>query len=970
MTAGSVFADDKLWDMKDWADVTVNVDGTYEVDGLTFYGQQKCSVQKSNNTFGDGTVTTYQIKTGGDGQNYNGSPIRMFEFEVEAGNTVTVYAKHGSSSGDARYAWISTEIPAKNKTCTAENATVGVIETLAGGIGYNSFKIENAGKVYVSTIGNVGICAIKVSSQSPEYLELTAAINTAHDAFTKTSQSISHYAVELEPVFTGITKNLNNYARQIQDARDTLNVAEEAGKTAERYDEIIGMLPNTSDIEALVVRADELAAAYKGLDFKKYEDNLAALDKHVDSLDVAVKGWAADSTAFVTDSLGTIKVQAADACAELNLDSRTSEFEDKLATITAMTDNVRLRATEQDSILRAIAPVRETLETIQKVADDLNKKAHASESVKTYIAELKALGEELDGLQNKADRDSVRLSGYNTTITEWTNELKTISDNINEYKAKLNDAAYEAQLAYQAEAQEKKDEYYYRISSKYENDSEKLKENQIAFAEIQQRLDVEKTDSIEAKHSAGESVEYNETAYANIGAIISEMDLLWTAALNELEQEMIENNNKNFEEWVQWNDSLHTAYTEAIQKVEGYKNIEGVKDDYQLLEKIKTAEVNLFPIIDDINALNEEATQKKDDCNINPEDGTVSRFEIDEYTERAEDIFDNIKQSVEDARTHVNDVAYNYVKSNLYNIKHQFDYANVTNESEADSLDNLRTSTVEAAQTRADKAYMDGTMADSIDVVLAMVEGVQKMIDAIEEEDEAHTAVDNEKKKVQIYWTQAWGNRDEENEEALNALHDTIEAFEKECTESIGSMTDKKDELIAKADSIYNEIFKIAEPEAYNANETAYNEVKDALDELNKLIEDTKATVGAYSDDVKGEYLPALEEISTSAIETKLEEYHKALTMADNKDVLMGCIDNLTARVNGIASAAAAAEESQKEPSADVNGDGTIDAADVEAVKAGVSGNEYSAETDLNRDGKVDVLDLTLVIKAYLSQQQ
>ena len=49
----------------------------------------------------------------------------------------------------------------------------------------------------------------------------------------------------------------------------------------------------------------------------------------------------------------------------------------------------------------------------------------------------------------------------------------------------------------------------------------------------------------------------------------------------------------------------------------------------------------------------------------------------------------------------------------------------------------------------------------------------------------------------------------------------------------------------------------------------------------------------------------------------------------------------------------------------DINGDGKVDALDLNAVLSDISSGKYDKKADLNGDGKVDTLDLNYIISSW-----
>lgn len=155
----------QTWDIAKWE--TADVTGETTIDGLTYYGEAKSAYAAGNKTFEDGKEWTGRVKMGGASTFKAGAMSRVFSFEGKKGNTVKVYAVHGSSSGDDRTVYVS-QNPTDTKNDVAN--TFGKVATVAAA---ESPKVLTAtipedGIVYVWADNNVGVYAIIMETGGDE----------------------------------------------------------------------------------------------------------------------------------------------------------------------------------------------------------------------------------------------------------------------------------------------------------------------------------------------------------------------------------------------------------------------------------------------------------------------------------------------------------------------------------------------------------------------------------------------------------------------------------------------------------------------------------------------------------------------------------------------------------------------------------------------------------------------------------
>ena len=105
------FASNHLWDMTAWKTALGSqpiTSGTATADGLTYYGQARSAFDANTKEFADGTKWATRLKFGGASTLTADKAERVFSFEADKGDVVTLYVVHGSSSG-TRTAYLSAE---------------------------------------------------------------------------------------------------------------------------------------------------------------------------------------------------------------------------------------------------------------------------------------------------------------------------------------------------------------------------------------------------------------------------------------------------------------------------------------------------------------------------------------------------------------------------------------------------------------------------------------------------------------------------------------------------------------------------------------------------------------------------------------------------------------------------------------------------------------------------------------------
>ena len=265
------------------------------------------------------------------------------------------------------------------------------------------------------------------------------------------------------------------------------------------------------------------------------------------------------------------------------------------------------------------------------------------------------------------------------------------------------------------------------------------------------------------------------------------------------------------------------------------------------------------------------------------------------------------------------------------------------------------------------RLYNNKTLPDSLDYCLAQLAYVPAAVDYLVAEAEAHNGIAETMKELTAYWTVAWSGKTEATAESLQAIYDEITALQGKVAESVGKMVESREALEAEAETLYNKVFKYADPEAYAANEAAHTAITTAISELSDKLDSVATVISGYSEAVKAEYGYRAENIEEAIgnLSAEVEEAYTARTIAEQQEELTARAEALSALVDQLAAEAAAAEEAATRVEGDFNGDGTVDASDFELLWPYVESDENPAEYDLNGDGVVDIVDVTMLSNIY-----
>lgn len=970
------FASNHLWDMTAWKTALGSqsiTSGTASADGLTYYGQEKSAFDANTKEFADGTKWATRLKLGGASTLNDKSASRVFSFEADKGDVVTLYVVHGSSTG-TRTAYLSAERSTDKAKALLE------VPTVDGGTGTAKVTLTADGTYYVWADNNVGISCIRVDGIPAEYDNVKAVIVDTRNEWNAIAKEVAEYAVgNLTALFTGLNTQLNDKAKTIDEVEAELEALlkeHQAGGDldwtwAEKEAELTGKLT------ALNLGAFQLQLKnIEPMNLEGYYDDIKEAADSIAKLTVAnAKTWAADSLGGeVTDSLETVINSIAAACAQGALASST-QFDGDLAKVSDLVDNVLMRASEQDSITRAAVVATDTLQVARGIVASLEGQEFAAALLPSYKAGLDKIEAAMTALQAEADKDTLRLRGYESKIAEWTktndNNIKAVGDTIAKYNGLLNEAAYKFQSSLADTVQKVYDDYYFRISAKYENEPDVQKDYQQQFAKIQVKLSgVDET--IEKRYEEKKSVEYNQTAIDTLGTIRSEIEQIWKNAQVAQDQAIIAANDSLYGEWKELNDSLHATYVNYIKNVEVYKTIAATAEDASIANVVKDAESKLFPELDSINSLNDAAGAAYTKANQD-----ITYFDLEGFSNKADKVFGDMKAIVTGARESVNQTAYDVydekvtswngykylVQGAINKIKSDFpeahSYATDSLENVCDSIDN-----VTAIVTRL---YNNKTLPDSLDYCLAQLAYVPAAVNYLVAEAEAHNGVAETMKELTAYWTVAWSGKTEATAESLQAIYDEITALQGKVAESVGKMVESREALEAEAETLYNKVFKYADPEAYAANEAAHTAITTAISELSDKLDSVATVISGYSEAVKAEYGYRAENIEEAIgnLSAEVEEAYTARTIAEQQEELTARAEALSALVGQLAAEAAAAEEAATRVEGDLNGDGTVDASDFELLWPYVESDENPAEYDLNGDGVVDIVDVTILSNIY-----
>lgn len=968
------FASNHLWDMTAWKTAIGSqsiTSGTATADGLTYYGQAKSAFDANTKEFADGTKWATRLKFGGASTLTADKAERVFSFEADKGDVVTLYVVHGSSSG-TRTAYLSAERSTDKAKALLE------VPTVDGGTGTAKVTLTADGTYYVWADNNVGVSCIRVDGIPAEYNNVKEAIVDTRDEWNAIAKDVANYAVgNLTALFTGLNTQLNDKAKTIDEVEAELEALLKehqaggdldwtwAAKEAELTGKLRGLNLVAFQAQLANIGPMNLEGYYD--DIKEAADSIAKLT--VDN----ARTWAADSLGGeVTDSLETVINSIAAACAQGALAS-SSQFDGDLAKVSALVDNVLMRASEQDSITRAAVVATDTLQVARGIAASLEGQEFAAALLPSYKAGLDKVEAAITALQAEADKDTLRLRGYKSMIAEWTAEnnanIQAVADTIAKYNSLLNTAAFNFQDNMADSVQKTYDEYYFLISAKYENEPDVQKDYQQQFAAIQVELSNER-DTINKRRVEVKSVEYNGTAVKNLEAIQGKVEDLWKKAQDAQSAAILAANDSLYKGlWKEIDDSLHTTYVDHIKSVEVYKGIAATAEGDDVAEAVNDAEAALFPMLDEINKLNDEAGEAYNKANQ-----AIAYFDYDGFKDKADGIFDGMSTIIAQARTSVNNAANSVFYNTVYDYKYEIrnaqrsisGYAAEAQAFAADSLAEM-TDSISAMEIIVSGLYQRTTLPDSLDYCLSQLAFIPEAVGYLEAEATAHEEVADTMKNLSAYWTVAWSGKTDATAADLQKIYDEITALQGKVNESVGKMAESREALLGEAATLYNKVFKYADPEAYAANEAAHTALTTALGELGDKLDSVATVINGYSEAVKAEYGYMAENIERAIgnLSADVEDAYTARTIAERQEELTARAEALSALVDQLAADAAAAEEAATRVEGDLNGDGTVDASDFELLWPYVEGDENPAEYDLNGDGMVDIVDVTILSNIY-----
>ena len=850
--------------------------------------------------------------------------------------------------------------------------------TVDGGTGTAKVTLTADGTYYVWADNNVGVSCIRVDGIPAEYNNVKEAIVDTRDEWNAIAKEVANYAVgNLTALFTGLNTQLNDKAKTIDEVEAELEALLKehqaggdldwtwAAKEAELTGKLRGLNLGAFQAQLANIGPMNLEGYYD--DIKEAADSIAKLT--VDN----ARTWAADSIGGeVTDSLETVINSIAAACAQGTLTS-SSQFKGDLEKVSALVDNVLMRASEQDSITRAAVVATDTLQVARGIAASLEGQEFAAALLPSYKAGLDKVEAAITALQAEADKDTLRLRGYKSMIAEWTAEnnanIQAVADTIAKYNGLLNTAAFNFQDNMADSVQKTYDEYYFLISAKYENEPDVQKDYQQQFAAIQVELSNER-DTINKRRVEVKSVEYNGTAVKNLEAIQGKVEDLWKKAQDAQSAAILAANDSLYKGlWKEIDDSLHTTYVDHIKSVEVYKGIAATAEGDDVAEAVNDAEAALFPMLDEINKLNDEAGEAYNKANQ-----AIAYFDYDGFKDKADGIFDGMSTIIAQARTSVNNAANSVFYNTVYDYKYEIrnaqrsisGYAAEAQAFAADSLAEM-TDSISAMEIIVSGLYQRTTLPDSLDYCLSQLAFIPEAVGYLEAEATAHEEVADTMKNLSAYWTVAWSGKTDATAADLQKIYDEITALQGKVNESVGKMAESREALLGEAATLYNKVFKYAAPEAYAANEAAHTALTTALGELGDKLDSVATVINGYSEAVKAEYGYMAENIERAIgnLSADVEDAYTARTIAEQQEDLTARAEALSALVDQLAADAAAAEEAATRVEGDLNGDGTVDASDFELLWPYVEGDENPAEYDLNGDGVVDIVDVTILSNIY-----
>lgn len=950
MVAGSAMAGDHNWNMSEMNQEDF-LNGVSSKWGLTVKGQ--LSVK-------DGTLIT-------SGSNINDAS-NVLEFEGTLGDNMFISISHlDGKAGKVYY---------------KQNGIVKEAEVVAGDSEVKCV-LSADGTVQLCTDKNIGIKEIRVVSKA--YYDAIAVATGAKGVVTDATRSLAKYVTDYSVLYTAAKGDVNQLSAKVDDIYNSIvkNQAENKGENiGESVDD--GVTPAesavwikelnelTKSINEVLVAADKAVADYASLDLKTAKDYYTSQqnsgvykdkDKKIylrSWIDPSKDEWKTNIDAYYTQTCQNALDEMKDY---KNYNSKISELQAAINETQTRVDNLIARAKKEDAISTKVSTLVSNVKNIKvKVADEAVNAYFASEhlaAVAELVQSVNDFYKDFDFTYDASDKGRGYQKRYEYTAqqgVEWDEAL-----NANQAGCQQNLVALRKMLFEDVkstietkvkEVQTRCDEVAYNISAKFDNQKDEQEKFQTIFAGYQNDI----TKIVETLAKQG-----TEAEIAKISAL---SDFKKTMASLEQTSKNIEETRKsvmgsenqklydvNAEKWAVFETLVQQAkdlYTEGIERIEKYLEVEEIAKNAEASGAVKQAEVDLFNSYKQITAVRDEAKEKYDACQESVDAFTVTEFDYSPYADKLTKIQEeDIVSYITTAKKAVNGVAKNYLETNYWT-EGTIAWAkrfingkkpqNPTNagEKEADIALYQLEDLIAEADTKVAVAEPIYGIADLIPEIKEDMLAVVAKVNVVVKQLELYNEIDAEFIDLKATWTvvsskKVDGKELAETPEMVNINNDITE-LHKALDDKAGDIQEAdKADFDAKIKTLRNRINDVDDP----VNKANLSDVELQINAIKVELEDAKVVVNGYSEGVKNVYLAILEGIDgeLNTVKANAQALYEAKNLkGDALSAINAELQKKQQAVKDCLEDAKVAEDASKKVPGDYNDDKVVNAVDAAIV--------------------------------------
>lgn len=795
----------------------------------------------------------------------------------------------------------------------------------------------------------------ELTNMLPKTEEINSLINKAEEAYSVfVDMKFESFGVEIE----NAKSYVDNYKNRItQWASDTAYV----GDTFK-----IGQLQNIIENYRLAV-------------VNGYIDGLGTLDTDIQA-DIQSKvdnvGYCT-YTKSVTDNKGNVTIP------------ETWEFSDA----TTLLGRFKQRFVDEETALIETNKLDSCFNKIDEDVALMSSTWKATNEYTTNKAKLDQAKKSLTNLENEINAKEKGIETYESQLGNWNSSITSISSDWEVAWSAINKIVAKSFREDIEKVQKTLNDYNNEIAAKYGSEPDVQNEYKEKFAVIQKTLDKISSD-VEDWNTATSLVGQNKDIEKRIETVKTEIEAQYEKA-GLAQNEAIKT--ANDETWSKFNagiEDLNKKYLEHIQRMGEYEEIAELAKDENVKNEIVNTRNLLFPFRGTIDNLFAENEKKYGEA------GNTTYYEYDkaEITTISADMqalrdkacktinnvaykimftnypiddnkgeFDQRKSDIEEAKTEYPAATYKWVNDSIVKLYNRY--------FDVKAGDNNETAFELLTKYNNEEVVADH-MSELKEMLKKLDEDLAKIITEGEAQKKVYNGDENiDGKEIGLYtlqaeWTKAWGNKDADgSEEALTETYKKIESLEADFKEKSdkGEVSGNEDYFFTQLNDLYNEIYKYVDADGYKANEDAYAELNATIEEITKAIAETRTAIEGYDESVQNEYMPKTDDVETAleTLKAKVEEYYTNRTLANNKTGVGNEAASLKSLIKAIADAAAEAQNETSVVEGDANGDGKIDASDLEIVLGCIGGvitdEETKAKADVNGDGNVTSADVRFI---------